>query len=285
MSRILFQGLAKALLLLLSLVVAASAPVAAGTLVVGLPADSNTGNCAPFGCSILNSDYQQVYMNTLFSGLITITGLEFFNTQDNSGAPGVEAGTFTVSLSTTSATWDSLSPNPASNIGADNTEVFSGSLAQPWAFGDTLSIPFSTSFTYAPGPSANLLVDIFVAGAGPPSGLFLDTNGFYQPNNIFGRDINGSGFEGSGYGLVTGFETMATPEPTPFALLGLGLIALEIARLYRNRGKQAYDGVTRAAVSDEKSIVLVPEAFRFRYCFPIPILMDRSCEGNRLKFS
>ena len=50
-------------------------------------------------------------MNSLFSGPITITGLEFFNTQFNSGAheeSAIDTGTFTVSLSTTSASWDTL---------------------------------------------------------------------------------------------------------------------------------------------------------------------------------
>ena len=96
-----------------------------------------------------------------------------------------------------------------------------------------------------PGPTANLLADIFVAGAGPgfPNSAFFDTNGFYHPNNFFGLDINGFGLGGSGYGLVTGFETTAAPEASTSALLGLGLIALETVRRYRNRRRQVCEGI------------------------------------------
>ena len=209
-------------------------------VVVGMPADSGVGSCVPFGCNGPNDEYQQVYMNSLFSGPITITGLEFFNTQFNSGAheeSAIDTGTFTVSLSTTSASWDTLSSTPANNIGGNNTEVFNGSLAQPWAFGDTLSITFSTPFTYVPGPSANLLLDIVVTGlgnSGGPGEIFFDTNGYnnggFNGNTIFGRLSKGGFFPefiNSGYGLVTGFtvselvgkaisSTKLTSSPGPF---------------------------------------------------------------------
>jgi hypothetical protein len=123
-----------------------AAPATADT-VLGLPADTGAGNCDPFGCAYADQ-YQQVYTHSLFSGPITITGLEFFNTQINQGATSMNSGTWDISLSTSPADWNSLSETFASNIGADNTLVFSGSLSQPWAFGDTLTINFTTPFSY-----------------------------------------------------------------------------------------------------------------------------------------
>src|SRR5262245_24710447 len=76
----------------------ASAIPAVADVIVGLPADPNTGNCYPFGCAYLG-EYQQVYSHTQFSGPITITGLEFFNTAFNFRASAMNSGNWTISLS------------------------------------------------------------------------------------------------------------------------------------------------------------------------------------------
>jgi hypothetical protein len=147
--------------------------------IVGLPPDPDTGNCFPFGCAY-SGTYQQVYTSTAFSGAITITGLEFFNTQLNTGATAMNAGTWTIDLSTTSANWNTLSSTFASNIGTGDTTVFSGNLSQPWAFGDTLTINFSTPFTYNPA-AGNLLMDVNVSGATDSGGIiYFDSNGYKQ---------------------------------------------------------------------------------------------------------
>jgi hypothetical protein len=230
------------------LALAASTPATAATIVVGLPADKNGTSCDPFGCNYAptgEGEYQQVYTNSLFSGPITITGLEFFNTQANANATAMNTGTFAIFLSSTSADWNTLSATAANNIGANNTEVFDGSLSQSWAFGDTLSIEFSTPFTYTPGPTANLLLDIVAAGTGDAGGLIgFDTNGegpsrSFSANTIFGR-LTDDGLLNHGYGLVTGFETTA-PEPATFALFGVGLVALQIGRLRRENNFAHHD--------------------------------------------
>ena len=225
------------------LVIAAWSSAVAGTILAGLPADSGRGNCYPFGCNYSSTgdgEYQQVYTHSLFSGPMTITGLEFFNTQFNTGAESMNTGTFTIFISSTSADWNTLSGTAANNIGADNTEVFSGSLAQSWVFGDTLSIAFSTPFTYAPGVGANLLLDIVAASTGDAGGqIAFDVNGTgptrsLNANTIFGR-LTDDGILNHGYGLVTGFETGSTgvPEPATFALFACGLVGLQAVRLRR----------------------------------------------------
>src|SRR5215472_3874210 len=49
----------------------------------GQPPDPGSGNVFPFGFSY-NAEYQEVYNSGGFSGPITITGLEVYNTQFNS---------------------------------------------------------------------------------------------------------------------------------------------------------------------------------------------------------
>jgi hypothetical protein len=211
-------------------------------IVVGLPADNGIGNCFPFGCAY-SGEYQQVYTSSQFSGPVTIIGLQFFNTQFDSYATAMNSGSWTIDLSTTSANWNTLSSNYAANIGPNETQVFSGNLYQPWAFGDTLTIGLTTPFTYNPA-QGNLLMNVSVTGAFTPGGSILfDTNGVYDGDTIMGRvycDGCAPGVVNSGYGLVTGFITSsAAPEPSFLFLLGAVLllgIALTVHRHRRTEG-------------------------------------------------
>ena len=202
---------------------------AANDPIIGLPPVSDNGNCFPFGCAY-NGYYQQVYSSSQFSTPVSITEISFYNTQYNNGGTEMNSGTWTISLSTTSATPSNLSSTFTANIGPDNTQVFSGNLVQSWAFGDTLSIPLTTPFTYNPN-MGNLLMTVVASGTTSPDGLCVQDEQLVPGNCIY-FDVGSSPetpimaraicleTEGAGvacgntaeevdpgFGLVTGFTT------------------------------------------------------------------------------
>lgn len=216
----------RALFFLLSFVLLMTAiPAYADTIVVGGPATSHEGLSYPFGYAY-NGEYQQVYTHSLFSDSITITGMEFYNTQYNSSSSSMPSGTWTVSLSTTQIDWDTVTSTFSDNIGSNNTQVFSGNLTQAWAFGNTLHINFSTPFTYDP-TKGNLLMDVVGSGVSmPSSGIWFDTN---FSSTSMSRVSEWPGYGSSVYsgsGLVTGFNVSSVPVPASLLLFAPGLLGL-----------------------------------------------------------
>jgi hypothetical protein len=124
----------------------------------------NFNNGFPFN----NSDpmrYQQVYGSSDFgSSPLTITGMDFTTAPANQSG-GAFSGTISnisIFLSTTAAPVDGLSTNYNSNLGANDTQVFGGSLTLSSAGVNgvfDISIPFTTSFVYDPA-AGNLLLDV-----------------------------------------------------------------------------------------------------------------------------
>ena len=226
-------------LLTANLVLLSLSLAARGDIIVGAPPDSGFGNCFPFGCDY-STEYQQVYTSSLFPGPYQITGLEFFNTQDNTGSV-LNSGSVAISLSTTPADWNTLSSTYSNNIGANNTLVFSGTIGGPWSFPGTLTFNFSTPFLYDPA-AGNLLMDVQTSLSGG-NGVFFDTNGLnnfgFNGNNFMGRVYNyfggSTGNVDNGYGLETDFVGAPLPEPSSVELL---LSVLSAALFFANRRRR-----------------------------------------------
>lgn len=160
--------------------------------------------------------------------------MEFFNTENNSGASDTDSGTWTISPGTTiSVNGNTIAS--ASNAATNNTEVFSGNIFQPWSFGDKLDISLSTPFTYDP-PQGNLLMTVGWSGVTDPGGeIFFDVNDADAGLGFSVNDANGNKTRND-FGLVTGFdEPNAVPEPSAILLLAT-ITTCVCARLGRPRG-------------------------------------------------
>lgn len=204
----------------------------ANSLVVGEP--GNTNNTWPFGSAPSGwaPTYQQIYAASAFGGSITINSLSFYQNAALSNDLNPALGTYTIQLSTTSRNVGGLSSDKASNLGADNTTVFTGTLPAAPVAGEQWDINLDTAFNYDPS-QGNLLLTVTANNpATQTNDLNLVANG---SGIIMSRAYGVSG--SSNTGLVTGFNeavglppgpgpnSSATAVPT-MPLYGLGLTIL-----------------------------------------------------------
>jgi hypothetical protein len=203
-------------------------------------------NTFPFGGvyqGLVADRYQQVYDGSLFGGSTTINSITFYTGTFD----GVNAdGTYTMSLSTTSAAVGALDTNMANNVGPDNTTFFSGALP-PYPPMSTIIYKMPTPFAFNPA-NGNLLLDIQI------SGVTNDSLAYYvAQDRDFGtmssRVVNGGAGGTTGFGLVTTFAvgpissvpepgTLGTivPEPGTLSMTAMGAVGVVALAWRRRRG-------------------------------------------------
>lgn len=225
------------ILVTLALLLSSMEHAKADMITIGNPSPLQA-NVAPFGeASYSGHSYQEVYSASAFSGPVQITDIAFGTFSNNGGNPKVTSSVLnvTLSLSSTSASPNTLVAGYPPNRGADYTQVFSGTQLFTPSYNGSFDLVFAiTPFTYNPG-NGNLLIEVDVNSiVNVPTNAF---SGFlFDPNNSkLGRvfELNGgSGATavGSDQGLVTQFTVnpgaSATPEPSSLTLIGIGAIGI-----------------------------------------------------------
>ena len=215
-----------------------------------------SGDASPFGAGdvggIYITGFQQIFDSSLFSGPITITGLQFFNTQFvDPGYDTINDSVYTVNLFTTSLTIYQLDPTALANnlfFTSNPGTLFSGELSGT-VNGSFTVAPSDPSFYYNYDPSqGNLLLYITKTGNANGPSLFLDTAS--DPSVLMSEATEFSTtFDPAdpnatltvnvtpNYGLVTEFVTptdLSTPEPGTFVPCVLATFVLGL-RLRRKK--------------------------------------------------
>jgi hypothetical protein len=204
----------------------------------------NGNNAFPFnlGGTVLTAQrYEQIYGASDFgSSPLMITGMLFTPAASFSGSFSSTISNISIFLSTTTASVDGLSTNYNSNDGADNTQVFGGSLhlssaGVPGLF--DIAITFTTPFDYNPA-QGNLLLDVKNFSGGTTTQFGDECTSGDTVSRLFNLNNDPTG-AASGLtdtcGLVTEFVTgsVSVPEPSSLAVLAVGLLGFRFLRRKR----------------------------------------------------
>jgi hypothetical protein len=232
------------------MVVLSASPASATSIVIpgtNAAIEGNTNNVFPFSIGLSSQRYQQAYGAAGFGSDSQFIDAILFRPDATVGfafsstLPNVQ-----IDLSTTTAAVDGLSSTFASNVGANNTTVFSGALSLSSAFSGPaggpktfdILITLTTPFLYNP-LLGNLLLDVRNFGGGTTTPFdAVNTSGdavsrvFASPGGVG----NATGTVDS-FGLVTQFQTSpaaAVPEPISLVLVGSGCAAAVLRRRRRS---------------------------------------------------
>jgi len=201
--------------------------------------EGNSNNGFPFnitGAGGLSSQrYQQVYAASQFSSITSptlISAISFRPDGDFGTSFSSTLSSIQINLSTTVAAPDGLSTTFASNIGGNDTQVYSGSLTlsstntggPPRNF--DIVITLQTPFLYDPSVG-NLLMDVRNFGAGTTTQFDAEVTSGDSISRVFtfGSGVgSATGDTADSSGLITQFTFAAVPEPTTWALIGVGTL-------------------------------------------------------------
>lgn len=202
--------------------------------------------------------YQQVYSASMFSSLTQpywITQIAF--RPDSAYGNAFSGAVFPdvqIDLSTTTRGPTHLVTTFASNVGADDTVVYDGSLtlssahhcpgSGPCDF--DIVIDLATPYLYTPGVNNNLLLDVHMYSAVTTSMFDAIANSSLM-SRAYAPDVNATAATPmslySYYALDTRFTLtdQLVPEPLSLGLVGSGFLALAVWR-FRRRDRQSHPG-------------------------------------------
>lgn len=235
---------------------------AQGSLVVAPGAEStiegNTSNIIPLGAGFVR--FQQVYGASEFAALglpVLITQIAFRPDRDAGHAFTSTWNDVHVHLSTTPMLPDGLSTTFANNIGADETEVFSGTWVHSSLFtGPTggpkdfdIILTLTTPFLYNPA-NGNLLLDMLHYDYANDGFTSTDSQTVAGDgvSRVYAYGIgigNGTTGGADSLGTVTQFTVAPVPEPTSSVAGALLLLPLALTsiRALRSRDRIAPVGL------------------------------------------
>jgi hypothetical protein len=194
---------------------------------------ADTFNCYPFTCSDSTTsvgqsiEYQQVYDATALAGITSFNTLTFYDTFTTlSGLTGgpILTGDYAIQFFYTAAAVNGLGATATSNEGALIGAFSSFTVSSPLAVNGSISFAGNT-LNYDP-TSGNLLMDVIALNqpmVPNGSGGYLDAQ-YAGPSSSRFYDVTGGLTGADSLGLVTGFSTVAAPEPSSLLLLSTGLL-------------------------------------------------------------